>query len=202
MLSTRIETSESFGIIPLPKSLADLYDIKTTHRKTVTGTPQYRGLPIYMLSRLSTTPISPYTYLSQCQKTEFAVTPIHTQAEFKFFTTLLESNEFYTQSTSKKAGTSGQIVNFELLARSWNNDVSRRPASVPRHERIFYKLPEQLERHYKTWARYRAEKATMAANSQRFQSLKKMLDDSNRVADLPPPLALPNAGNVPYTMFR
>ncbi|KAF9051108.1 hypothetical protein BDZ89DRAFT_1056981 [Hymenopellis radicata] len=196
MLATRIETAESFGIIPIPKSLAQLYGMRITDRAPVTGTPLYHGVPVYRLSHLVTTPISPFTYLSERQKTEHPVLPVSSHAEFKYFTTALESNEFWTNSSTRKTRGDTGSVNFEKFARFWNDEVHKRPASTNKHERLFYKLPEQLERHYKVWARYRAEKATLASNSQRLQPVALFTNEDARLADLPPARLLPKADST------
>ncbi len=192
VLATRVETSESFGIIPVPMSLASLYEMKPSDRSAVVGTPTYRGYPVYLLSHLVTRPISPYSYLKERQKMLHAVLPIHTRAEFLLFTELMESNKFFTQSGSKRANGLGQIVNFEAMARHWNGLVHTCPEASAIQDQIFYKLPEQLERHYKTWSHYRAEKATMTSNSASFKALSAILKDTARISDLPDARPLPN----------
>lgn len=199
MLATRITTSESFGIIPVPRSLVAKYGMRAVNRMPIVGTPHYRGQPAHLLSHFATAPTSPYTYLQERQKTQFAVLPIHTHSEFALFTECMHSGKFLTQSNSKKADASGHVVDFESLARWWNDEVHKRPEVTERQSRIFYKLPEQLERHYKTWSQYRAEKATVTSHSRQLQDLAQLLTDEARAVDVPAALPLPNIRGMCYT---
>ncbi|KAJ7579191.1 hypothetical protein C8J56DRAFT_965053, partial [Mycena floridula] len=143
-------------------------------RPRIEGTPVFHNSPIHLLTRLSTTPVSSYTYLKHRQQTAHAVTPVHSPDEFRKYTAMMETGGFaLMMDKAPPAGQPGKAVNWEKFSIRWNQDVNDLPEGSTKQ--IFYKLPEHLEKHHKIWAAYRAEKAT----------------DASRVTHLLPPLSLP-----------
>ncbi|KAJ7917893.1 hypothetical protein B0H13DRAFT_2657659 [Mycena leptocephala] len=79
VLSTRIATSETIGILPISKSLAETLKITTLPRLQITGLPHHRDTPVHVLTRLCTKSTNRYRYLQLRQRTLCAVVPVHTQ---------------------------------------------------------------------------------------------------------------------------
>ncbi|KAL0564248.1 hypothetical protein V5O48_017803 [Marasmius crinis-equi] len=90
MLATRIATSESFFIIPIPNQLAKEYNITTLPTRCIEGLPHHRDTPTHTLTRLSTRVTSPYRYLQLTQKSIYPVIPVHTHAEYVEFKNLIK----------------------------------------------------------------------------------------------------------------
>ena len=67
------------------------------------------------------------------------------------------------------AGKTSQTVNFHDLTKRWN-EIVHEHAAVPIADlhsgSIFYKLPEQLERHHKLWLEARGRRATLAITTE------------------------------------
>lgn len=59
---------------------------------------------------------------------------------------------------------------------------------------IFYKIPEQLERHYKTWLQAWGERATLVNTTQMRLPATHLLTDSSRQAHVLPPIPLLQPG--------
>ncbi|KIK66912.1 hypothetical protein GYMLUDRAFT_55535 [Collybiopsis luxurians FD-317 M1] len=78
MLATRIATSESFSIVPIPSALAEEYHISTLPAHRIEGLPHHRDTPVHLLTRLSMKITNPYRYLQLTQRTVFPVIPVHT----------------------------------------------------------------------------------------------------------------------------
>ncbi|KAF8994516.1 hypothetical protein BDZ89DRAFT_1179623 [Hymenopellis radicata] len=205
ILATRITTKESFGIMPISNTLITRYGMRGTSTPPVDGLPTYRGVPVHLLSRLSTAPVNVYSYLAERQKTEYAVTPIHTKAEFSYYTQELGTGKYHVASRGdrREAGTSSvpeqvsRKVNFDKLACAWNDEVHKRNRSANRQENIFYKLPEQLERHHKVWVESRGAKATLAANSSRLGPLANLFSEAQSTT-----LSIPDALPLPGILAR
>jgi hypothetical protein len=98
ILATRIATTESFGIIPVPKTIVDELGFKTSESTTnTTVIPLYWGTPVHLLTWLSTRHVSAYDYLSERQHA-YAVTPVHTASEYKLFKSMITSGGFYMET--------------------------------------------------------------------------------------------------------
>ena len=68
------------------------------------------------------------------------------------------------------------------------------------HERkLFYKLPEQLERHYKKWLQARGQRATLVNTTHMRSPATSLLSNPNRHAHVLPPVPLltPGLQNTP-----
>lgn len=166
ILATRIATTESFGIIPVPKEIVDELGFRPSETP-VTDTrviPLHRGTPVNLLTRLSTRRVSPYDYLSERQQTAHAVVPVHTAGEYKLFKEMIKSGGFYKNETSRTltAAKVTKTVNFLQFAKAWTEKVHEAAAEKrEKLERIYYKLPEQLEKHHQLWVRRRGQNATL-----------------------------------------
>ncbi|KAF5382657.1 hypothetical protein D9615_003030 [Tricholomella constricta] len=190
ILGTRIATKESSGIIRVPKSLTSSYGMHRVESVVQEGTPYHRDMPVHLLTHLSTARLSVYEYLRQRQQTAHAVVPIHTSAEYKLFNELLATDEFSVQSLrAPVANQTAKSINFEKFALRWNQVVHERPGV-----QLFYKIPQQLERHHKVWAAYRAEKATLSNSAQERKEITSILDDPGRRSRVLPALVLPEPG--------
>jgi hypothetical protein len=151
VLATRIMTNETFGIIAVPASLVQKYGLKSTNVPEVVATPVAGETPVHLMTRLSTRPTSPYIFLAECQQTMHAVVPVHTPGEHGLFTNLLESGNYFNSSSKMPAAShTARTVNFDRLTQRWNEIVHEWALTVqPKYNRIYYKLPEQLEHHHK-----------------------------------------------------
>jgi hypothetical protein len=91
--------------------------------------------------------------LAVCQNTAHAVVPVHTKPEFELFRQLIESQGFYYSLSKQPAvASASKAIDFTRLAQAWTAKVHELVLDNGEHERkLFYKLPEQLERHYKKW---------------------------------------------------
>ncbi|KAK7436621.1 hypothetical protein VKT23_019028 [Stygiomarasmius scandens] len=189
VLSTRIETSEVFGIIPIPEQTAKDYQIKTISGSVVIGVPKYCDTPSHLRIHLNTAPLSPYIFLKQQQRTAHAVVPIHTKAEYKLF------NEFIRSTQISNPGKSAtKSVNFGRMASEWNVHVNELYISSQASDQstsIYYKLPEQLEQHYKVWLAYMAENATLFNSESIRQAATQILNDPTRYSTTLPPIPTP-----------
>ncbi|KDQ63989.1 hypothetical protein JAAARDRAFT_43247 [Jaapia argillacea MUCL 33604] len=155
-LVTRIATSEKFGIIPIPQSIIQKYHFeKASQQISSSGVPKQDGIPVHLLTHLSTKPVSPYEYLAKQQQTVVPIIPIHTEAKYNLFTELLTSGDYYTAESQLKAPSAWRTdlaVNFDKLAKDWSKKVHvSMNQSLSQIEKIYHKLPEQLERYHKAW---------------------------------------------------
>ncbi|KAF8076563.1 hypothetical protein FPV67DRAFT_1559024 [Lyophyllum atratum] len=198
ILGTRIATKESSGIIKVPKSMTSSYGMHRIENTVQEGTPYYRDVPVHLLTHLSTAPVSVYEYLRQRQQTAHAVVPIHTSTEYRLFNELLGTYEFAIQSSrAPVASQTAKAINFEKFAIRWNQVVHERP-----NDNLYYKIPQQLERHHKVWAAYRAEKATMSNSIQARKAITDVLNDPNRRSRVLPALTLPGPDSTPTLQDR
>ncbi|KAJ7213263.1 hypothetical protein C8J57DRAFT_1602153 [Mycena rebaudengoi] len=136
-------THETFIISELPTIIRDQYNmLQHTPSTSVEGADGASRLP---LVRLSGARSDRYEYLASAQNTKFAVVPIHTDAEYALFNRTLRAG-------GKFAPASGS-PDFKGMARWWSEKANGKT--------IFYKLPEQLQAHFKTWTAARDEITTM-----------------------------------------
>ncbi|KAJ7247258.1 hypothetical protein C8J57DRAFT_1523038 [Mycena rebaudengoi] len=136
-------THETFIISELPAIIRDQYNmLQHTPSTSVEGADGASRLP---LVRLSGARSDRYEYLASAQNTKFAVVPIHTDAEYALFNRTLRAG-------GKFAPASGS-PDFKGMARWWSEKANGKT--------IFYKLPEQLQAHFKTWTAARDEITTM-----------------------------------------
>jgi len=81
--------------------------------------------------------------------TAHAVLPIHTNGEFKLFNDLIRSERFYKKDWRRVAAKVSQTVDFIAFAKEWTIHVHQAVAeNRDKNNQIYYKLPEQLEKHH------------------------------------------------------
>ena len=194
ILATRIVTNETFGIIAIPDTLVTSFGMKAMPPSDSPVTPLVKDTPVHLLTRLATRPISPYIFLAERQQTMHAVIPIHTAEEYTLFTNLMDSGNWFKPSSHMPiAGKTSQTVNFRGLAKRWN-EIVHEHAAVPVADlhtgSIFYKLPEQLERHHKLWLEARGRRATLAITTEQRKPITNVLADPNRRSHVLPPIIM------------
>ena len=210
ILATHIVTNETFGIIAIPDTLVNNFGMKSMPSSESQVTPLVKDTPVHLLTRLTTRPISPYIFLAERQQTVHAVIPIHTAEEYALFTNLMNSGNWFKPSSHMPiAGKTFQTVNFRDLAKRWN-EIVHEHAAAPNLQSgsIFYKLPEQLERHHKLWLEARGRRATLAITTEQRKPVTAVLTDPNRRSHvlpaiiMAPPSDLHNTSSVPSSHKR
>ncbi|KAK6993005.1 hypothetical protein R3P38DRAFT_3372035 [Favolaschia claudopus] len=120
------------------------------------------------------------------RKNEHAVVPMETMEEFAVYNTLMKSGTFYlsgSANNSTQASKMAQTVDFSKLGRHWTTLVHMRAnESREPHQKMYYKLTQQLERHHNSWVKVRAENATMEISRKSRQDITKILEDPERFA--------------------
>jgi hypothetical protein len=131
-------TQESFIISELPQKVLDEFDIPRHDRPS----PIDDKIPRMPLVNLSGARTDRYGYLASAQDTKFALVPIHTNEEYRLF----------NQEVRRFMDTSGQ-PDFKQMTKWWSTQVDGK--------KIFYKIPEHLQNHFKTWNAMRSEIKTL-----------------------------------------
>ncbi|KAJ7196492.1 hypothetical protein GGX14DRAFT_672632 [Mycena pura] len=176
ILSTRIATSETIGIVPLSLSLAKELSITTLPRPSVVGLPHHRDTPVHTLTRLSTKPTNRYRYLQLRQSTLTPVLPVHTHKEYITFKQHINNAQFRRSGQPHPPSEQWKDVDFEKFARAWNGLVDLQPHNVvDSNQRLYYKLPQQLEVHHKKTIAWSLEQSTLA-EGQNFAARRPLLE--------------------------
>ena len=196
ILSTCIATKESFGIIPVPEKIAE--ELGFERRKEPVyevndkGNLLHRGMPVNTLTRLSTRPSPPHDYLAERQMTAHAVVPIHTNGEFKLFNDLMRSERFYKKDRKRVAAKVSQSVDFTAFAKEWTIHVHLAAAeNWDKNNQIYYKLPEQLEKHHQAWVKTQGENATLSNTEKMREKFTKIVTSTSRQAIVLPAIKFP-----------
>lgn len=156
--------------------------------------PKHHGISVNTLTRLSTRRLSPYDFLAERQQTAHPVVPVHSAGEFRLFKEMLKSGGFYIASRTREpiAANVTRTIDFERFAKEWTIKVHEAAEEQrERGERIYYKLPEQLERYHKTWVKKRGEIATLANSIEMRQPITTILNNPSRQAQVLPAIELP-----------
>ncbi|KAL0567504.1 hypothetical protein V5O48_014489 [Marasmius crinis-equi] len=194
MLATRIATSESFFIIPIPDQLAKEYNITTVPSRHIEGLPHHRDTPAHVLTRLSTKVTSPYHYLQLTQKSIYPVVPVHTQAEYTEFKNLIKLDSIRANCAKPPLPSQAwKGINYIKFAKIWNLKVETQgPAVTDPNKRLYYKLPELLLRHHKKVLEWQTSRATMqlGSNASMVQDHLNSLRDPARIAEVLPAVPL------------
>ncbi|KAF9044693.1 hypothetical protein BDP27DRAFT_1374097 [Rhodocollybia butyracea] len=193
MLSTRIATSESFGIIPIPTPLAQEYNITTLPLRRIEGVPHHRDVPAHLFVHLSTNIISPYRYLQLFQRTIYPVIPVHTRAKFTEFKRFLGLAGIRNNCSSVPHSQAWKGIDYIKFAQLWNLKVETQdPGITDSNERLYYKLPKQLQRHHKKSLEWQTSRATMSLGSNvvKVQGHLETLADPEQVANVLPAIPL------------
>lgn len=195
VLSTRIATSETIGILPISKSLAESLNITTLPRPRVVGVPHHRDTPVQLLTRLSTRTLNIYRYLQLRQLVLYAFIPVHTHKEYITFKIIIGDQRF--RKTGKSVHPPHEhwkSTDFIKMARSWNEMVHLQSRAVTdSNQRLYYKLPQQLEAHHKKTLLWNSERATLASggNFTARKALVAILEAPDDYADVLPAMPLP-----------
>jgi hypothetical protein len=189
LLSTRIATSETVGILPISKSLAKNLNITTLPRPRITGVPHHRDIPVHTMTRLRTKPTNLYQYLQMRQLVLSAVVPVHTHKEYIMFKQLINNPMFRKGGKIYPPHEHYKNIDFLKFTQFWNTQVNiQSPAVTDSNQRLYYKVPLQLETHHKKSILLTSERSTLAAGSN-FISHQPFLDiitaDDNYVHALP-----------------
>ncbi|KAJ7474233.1 hypothetical protein FB451DRAFT_1398222 [Mycena latifolia] len=176
VLSTRIATSETIGILPISKSLAE-------------------NLRITMLPRPHIT-VNRYRYLQLRQRTLCAVVPVHTHQEYITFKAHINHPKFRKGSKVYPPHEHWKNIDFLKFAQFWNELVVAQSRTVTDSNlRIYCKLPQQLEAHHKKTILWKSERSTLATGSN-FTARKPLLDllnSADNYVDTLPAIPLPDA---------
>jgi hypothetical protein len=88
------------------------------------------------------------------------------------------------------ASRSAKSVDFNQLAQAWTTHVHQNYNEDSNGAlKIFYKLPEQLERHYNLWLQSRAERATLENTVEMRTEATHLLTDIGWQAKVLDPIA-------------
>ncbi|KAJ6467664.1 hypothetical protein C8R47DRAFT_1303319 [Mycena vitilis] len=147
-------TEESFFISELPQKIRDDYNIPPHESPRINS--DLGPLPLVKLSGGRT---CRYEFLAASQNTKFAVAPIHTNEEYALFNSAARPGGQFGNSTGPP--------NFKEMAKWWSTRVNGKTT--------FYKLPEQLQAHHKTWSGVRDEMATMQKTAPQRQEFTDLI---------------------------
>lgn len=213
VLSTRIATSETIGILPISTSLAEDLKITTLPRPRITSVPHHRDLPVHTLTRLSTKPTNLYQYLQLRQRVLYAVLPVHTHMEYSTFKAHINDPHFRKGGKTYPPHEQWKNIDFHKFAQFWNVLVHGQSRTVTEsNQRLYYKLPLHLETHHKKSLLWKSELSTLASgiNFTFRAPLLAMLNSVDNFADVLPAIPLPdgeldlsvsNPGWSPFLFF-
>ena len=77
---------------------------------------------------------------------------------------------------------SHQNIDFEQFAQFWNSEVAKQDhAEMDSNKRIYYKVPSQLEKHYKKMVAWKATHSTVmiGSNAAALEPLQKLFAEPN-----------------------
>jgi len=189
LLATRIATSETFGIVPIDTALAADLEIVTLPPLKVEGIPHHRDLPVNTLCWLSTHPTNQFRFLQQRQRTLYPVLPVASHAECKKFNNEINKIIFRKGHGRYPPHEAYKSINFQLFAQSWNSDVNTQDRTVTNsNQRLYYKLPGQLEAHHKNIIASKTARSTrlLGQNAAALQAFTDILTaEENSVITLP-----------------
>ncbi|KAF7310239.1 hypothetical protein MIND_00397600 [Mycena indigotica] len=183
LLATRIATSETFGIIPITAAIANEHEIPILPPVNVLAASHHNDTPSFALTQLSTKPVNLYRYLQTRQRTTAAVVPVHTRREFEFFIENIAS--FIPSNTPTSPEQIYKATDYAALAKFWNRRVvTQPPTELAAEKRLYFKLPEQLERHHKKSLQWKMTRATLhlGENVTALQPIHELLSDPARKA--------------------
>ncbi|KAJ7119377.1 hypothetical protein C8R46DRAFT_1364814 [Mycena filopes] len=86
-----------------------------------------------------------YEFLALAQGTKYAMTPIHTNEEYALFSKALRPSGPFAAANG--------VPDFKRMAKWWSAQVDGK--------KIFYKVPEYFQAHFKTWDSVRTELTTL-----------------------------------------
>jgi hypothetical protein len=194
VLSTRVTTSETIGILPISTSLAENLNITTLPHPRITGVPHHRDVPVHTMTRLSTKTTNPYRYLQLRQLVLHAVLPVHTHKEYITFKAKINEPRFRKGGKGHPPHEHWKNIDFVKLAQFWNDLVDGQDRAITEsNQRLYYKLPLQLEVHHKKVILWSSERSTLAdgANYAARKPLLDILNSTENYANVLPAIPLP-----------
>ncbi|KAF9011526.1 hypothetical protein BDZ89DRAFT_1167480 [Hymenopellis radicata] len=198
LLATRIATVETFGIVPMDTTLASELGITTLPVRRIEGIPHHNDLPVHTLTRLSTHPMNQYRYLQLRQCTLHPVLPVSTHAEYRKFKELINDPIFQRGRGNYPAHEAYKGIDFTLLARSWNDKVNKQDRTISdTNQRLYYKLPAQLEAHHKKTILWKSERSTlfMGDNALALKAFTDIITSEENSTTTLPAIPLPDNEN-------
>ncbi|KAF7310618.1 hypothetical protein HMN09_00604600 [Mycena chlorophos] len=199
LLATRIATSETFGVIPITSELAHANEIPLLPSSNILTASHHNDTHWFALTQFSTTPVNLYRYLQLRQRTTAAVVPVHTRREFELF--LGNVGAFIPLGANNSIEKTCKLTKYDEFARFWNRRVAMQStAELDSTKRIYFKLPEQLERHHKKTLQWRSTRAVlnMGENVAALEPIHELLRDPARQAVVLPAVTH-DAIEVDYT---
>ncbi|KAJ7204383.1 hypothetical protein GGX14DRAFT_646836 [Mycena pura] len=193
VLTTRIATSETFGIRPISLKLAEKYHITVLPSRTIAGVPHHHDVPVHTLTRLHTKPTNCYRSLQLSQRALHCVTPVHTHAEYTKFRSIINRSEYRKTLKTVAIHDSHKNIDYTALAISWNSDVDQQDRTeTDSNKCIYYKFPCQLEQHHKKVLLYKSQQSTMfmGSNADALKPFRDMLRETVP-GSAPPALDVP-----------
>ncbi|KAF7350312.1 hypothetical protein MVEN_01335500 [Mycena venus] len=136
-------TEETFIISELAQKVRDEFDIPR-HDQPSSIDDKIPRMPLVNLSGART---DRYGYMASAQDTKFALVPIHTNEEYRLF----------NKEVHNFMNTDGQL-DFKRMAKWWSTQANGKT--------IFFKIPEFLQSHFKTWTAVRSEITTLHATAE------------------------------------
>jgi hypothetical protein len=161
------QSEEQFGIVGIPNALKIRNNFSGPEILNPVDQAENSGLlprlsciyPTQLhLSHLKGKRKDLYSYLASAQCTKIAVTPVHTESEFKLF--------HIAVSVGGKWCVSRREPDFDSMAAWWTSQADGIT--------IFYKLREHLANYYKLWTERNEGRRTLAASeTERQQNTQK-----------------------------
>ncbi|KAJ7511032.1 hypothetical protein B0H11DRAFT_2402639 [Mycena galericulata] len=173
----------TFGIIPITPALATAHEITILPLANILLAPHHNDNHQFTLTQFSTKPVNLYRYLQLRQRTTAAVVPVHTRREFELFQENIGS--FIPSSTNSAPEKVYKVTKYNEFACFWNRRVATQsPTELDSSKRIYFKLPEQLERHHKKSIQWKTARATLniGENVAALEAIHELLRDPSRKA--------------------
>ena len=122
--------------------------------------------------------------------------PVHTAEEIKLFKSMLNSGGFYKELKGKQpiAAHLSRTVDFTKMAQEWTFKVHEAAAennNSDKAPKVYYKLPEQLEKYHQSWVQRRGENATLTNTVNMCLPITKLLSNPKRQAKVLPAIEFP-----------
>ena len=167
--------AESFGIASFPAHDADSLEIQRRECDTepINAPPLTPKLPIILCTRLnipagetSNRRGRMYSFIASWLQTLYAVTPVHTDQEYRLFSRLIRQHSTLNN----------QYIDYLQLARTWNT-------SHANGDNIFYKTPEALKAHYTAWCSAQVSVQTISRYETDVQVMREHLQSPSRQSE-------------------